>query len=146
MVDFNGSTSNTLEIKTGVPQGSVLGPFLFSVYINDLPTCTDIFNMIMYADDTTQFCDINGNPADEHLLNMELCKITDWLSANKLSLNVNKTKCMIFHSEKKQYYIPNYSLMISKSSVLITLIFLVCNNLLKVQDIYHMAIQKFYSK
>ena len=52
VVDFNGSTSDTLEIKTGVPQGSVLGPFLFSVYINDLPPCTDIFNMIMYADDT----------------------------------------------------------------------------------------------
>ena len=53
VVDFNGSTSDTLEIKTGVSQGSVLGPFLFSVYINDLPTCTDIFNMIMYEDDTT---------------------------------------------------------------------------------------------
>ena len=50
----------------------------------------------MYADDTTLFCDINGNPADEHVLNTELCKITDWLSANKLSLNVNKTKCMVF--------------------------------------------------
>ena len=106
VVDFNGSTSDTLEIKTGVPQGSVLGPFLFSVYINDLPTCTDIFNMIMYADDTTLICDINGNPADEHLLNMELCKITDWLSANKLSLNVNKTKCMIFHSDKKTVLYP----------------------------------------
>ena len=101
VVDFNGSTSDTLEIKTGVPQGYVLGPFLFSVYINDLPTCTDIFNMIMYADDTTLFCDINGNSADEHLLNVELCKITGWPSANKLSLNVNKTKCMIFHSGKK---------------------------------------------
>ena len=106
MVDFNRSTSDTLEIKTGVPQGSVLRPFLFSVYINDLPTCTDIFNMIMYADDTTLFCDINGNPADEHLLNMELCKITDWLSENKLSLNVNKTKCMIFHSYKKTVLYP----------------------------------------
>ena len=106
VVDFNGSTSDTLEIKTGVPQGSVLGPFLFSVYINDLPTCTDIFNMIMYADDTTLICDINGNPADEHLLNMELCKITDWLSANKLSLNANKTKCMIFHSDKKTVLYP----------------------------------------
>ena len=102
VVDFNGSTSDILEIKTGVPQGSVLGPFLFSVYINDLPLCTDKFNMIMYADDTTLFCDINGNPADEHVLNTELCKITDWLSANKLSLNVNKTKCMVFHSDKKK--------------------------------------------
>ena len=106
VVDFNGSTSDTLEIKTGVQQGFVLGPFLFSVYINDLPTCTDIFNMIMYADDTTLFCDINGNPADEHLLNMELCKITEWLSANKLSLNVNDTKCMIFYSDKKTVLYP----------------------------------------
>ena len=131
MVDFNGSTSDTLGINTGVPQGSVLGPFLFSVYINDLPTCTDIFNMIMYADDTTLICDINGNPADEHLLNMELCKITDWLSANKLSLNVNKTKCIIFHSDKKTVHTEP----LFKE-----------HNILKVQDIYHMAILKFYSK
>ena len=81
VVDFDGSTSDTLEIKTGVPQGSVLGPFLFSVYINDLPSCTDIFNMIMYADDTTLFCD-------------------------KLSLNVKKTKCMVFHSDKKKVLYP----------------------------------------
>ena len=71
VVDFNGSTSDTLEIKTVVPQISVLGPFLFSVYINNLPSCTDIFNMIMHADDTTLFCDINGNPADKHVLNTE---------------------------------------------------------------------------
>ena len=78
VVDFNGSTSDTLELKTGVPQSSVLGPFLFSVYINDLPSCRDIlFNMIMYADDTTLFCDINRNPVDEHVLNTELCKTTD---------------------------------------------------------------------
>ena len=60
-----------------VPQGFVLGSSLFSENINELPSCTDIFNMIMYADDTTLFCDINGNPADEHVLNTELCKITD---------------------------------------------------------------------
>ena len=84
VVDFNESTSDTLEIITGVSQGSVLGPFLFSVYINELPTCTDtcIFNMIMYEDDTTIFCDITWNPVDEHLLNVENCKITVWLAAN----------------------------------------------------------------
>ena len=71
VVDFNGLISDTLKIKTGLPQGSVLGPFLFSVYINDLPLCTGLFNMIMYANDTTLFCDIAGTPADEHFLNLE---------------------------------------------------------------------------
>ena len=118
VVDFNGSTSDTLEIRTGVPKGSVLWPVLFAVYINDLPSCTDMFNMMMYAGDTTLFC------TDEHVLNTELYKITDWLSTYKLSLNVNKTKCMVvFHSDKKNNCIQSYSLMLSKSNVLITLIF-----------------------
>ena len=53
VVGFNGFFSDRLEIKTGVPQGSVLGPFLFSLYINDLPSWTDLINKIMYADDIT---------------------------------------------------------------------------------------------
>ena len=57
--------------------------------------------MIMYADDTTLFCDITGTPADEIFLKLELCKINDWLSANKLPLNVNKTKLLVFHSFNK---------------------------------------------
>ena len=64
--------------------------------------------MIMYADDTTLSCDINGNTANEHLLHIELCKITDWLPANKLSLNVNKTKCMIFYSDIKTVLYPKF--------------------------------------
>ena len=59
IVHFDGFLSKSLELKTGVPQGSVLGPFLFSIYINDLPVSTNLFKMIMYADDTTLFCDIN---------------------------------------------------------------------------------------
>ena len=51
------------------------------------------------------FCDINWNPVDEHLLNVENCKISDWLAANKLCLNVNK-KCIIFHSDKKTVLYP----------------------------------------
>ena len=106
IVECNGFQSDSLEIKTGIPQGSVLGPFLFSVYINDLPLCTDMFNMIMYADDTTLFCDINSIPDVEHSLNAELSKITDWLAANKLSLNASKTKFMVFHSDKKTVRYP----------------------------------------
>ena len=60
-VEFNGQISNTLPISTGVPQGSVLGPLLFLIYINDLPLVSHIFDMLMYADDTTLYCNINNN-------------------------------------------------------------------------------------
>ena len=66
LVKSNGFQSDSLEIKTGIPQGSLLGLFLFLLYINDLPLCTDMFNMIMYADDTTLVCDINSIPDVEH--------------------------------------------------------------------------------
>ena len=101
IVEFDGFLSKSLEIKTGVPQGSVLGPFLFSIYINDLPVSTNLFKMIMYADDTSLFCDINNIQNPEITLNAELLKITDWLAANKLSLNASNTKFMVFHSDKK---------------------------------------------
>ena len=58
-VEFSGHKSDTLPISTGVPQGSVLGPLLFLVYINDLPLVSNIFHMLMYADDTTLYCNIN---------------------------------------------------------------------------------------
>ena len=71
-------------ITTGVPQGSVLGPFLFLICINDLPLWSKIFEM-MYADDTTLYCDIHGVLNIQHLLNAALSQISDWLAANKLS-------------------------------------------------------------
>ena len=55
--------------------------------------------MVMYADDTTLFCSIDNN-VDEHVINNELCKISEWLGANKLSLNISKTKFMVFHTSK----------------------------------------------
>ena len=70
----------------------------------------------MYADDTTLYCDIHGVPNIQHLLNAELSKINDWLAVNKLSLNVSKTKLMIFHSDKKKVLYPKLTISIELSA------------------------------
>ena len=61
--DFNGQMSTELPISTGVPQGLVLGPLLFLIYIyiNDLPLVSNIFTMLMYADNTTLYCNVNND-------------------------------------------------------------------------------------
>ena len=108
-VEFDGISSMTREIYTGVPQGSILGPLLFIIYINDLPAATDSLDFILYADDTTLSSPIcsftHGGVSDinhvSDVINLELSRISDWLAVNKLSLNAKKTKFMVFHNYQK---------------------------------------------
>ena len=102
-VQFDTCTSDMKSICNGVPQGSILGPLLFFIYINDFPKSSKVFNFLMYADDTTLFCcleDIKSNNK-ELVLNNELQRVHSWLKANRLSLNVKKTKYMLFRKQKK---------------------------------------------
>ena len=103
VVEVNGMLSEKGVIRHGVPQGSILGPLLFLLYINDISKSSDILKFFLFADDTTVF--YSADPSDENteeILNTELEKVAGWLAANKLSLNVKKSNFLHFHYGKDQ--------------------------------------------
>ena len=100
-VSFNGQSSELLENKSGVPQGSVLGPLLFLLYINDLPNISKILNFYLFADDTNIYYESDSLNDLERTINKELDKLYLWLNVNRLSLNIDKTNFIIFHPYNK---------------------------------------------
>ena len=100
-VTYNGAKSKRETIKCGVPQGSILGPLLFLLYINDLSTVSNDCFSVLFADDTNMF--VTGKNTSEMCvkLNNDLGEICEWLRCNKLSLNILKTHYMIFTTKNK---------------------------------------------
>lgn len=97
----NGNLSEPRQISCGVPQGSILGPLLFLIYINDLPNCLVMAQPRMFADDTNITVSAD-NLSDLRLnLNKALTDLSVWLKANKLSLNLTKTEYMIIGSRQR---------------------------------------------
>ena len=113
-VSINGTESGKQKMICGVPQGSVLGPLLFLIFINDLPNATD-FLTLLFADDTT-FQVSDTDPAKLFdIANSELEKASVWFTANKLTLNVKKTKFMVF--SEKQFDIGYNKLQIGGTTI-----------------------------
>ena len=92
-----------LDTNIGVPQGSVLGPILFLIYINDLFNCSN-FKTTLYADDSVLTLSNKNVNCLQTMLNSELTKINAWLKANQLSLNVTKTNFLFFTKTKEKIF------------------------------------------
>ena len=99
-VAFKGTNSDTHYVKCGVPQGSILGPLLFILYMNDICSVSKLLFTLLYADDICVL--LSGKDLNDLIavLNVELISLSVWLKSNKLSLNTQKTFFMVFHRAK----------------------------------------------
>ena len=113
-VTIGDASSPLLDISMGVPQGSTLGPLLFILYINDMSNSLSCLKTIHFADDSTLHLAMNKNENIALRVNTELAIINTWLISNKLFLNIDKTKYMIFSIKDKP---PDLRLEIGNSLI-----------------------------
>ena len=94
-------TSDMLQVRSGVPQGSVLGPLLFILYINDISMVTKDCNLDLYADDSTLYYSDNDLSKIQTTLQNNICALISWCNDNNMCLNPSKTKCMLISTPHK---------------------------------------------
>jgi hypothetical protein len=132
IVDINGNQSKAKEINISILQGSILGPILFLCYINDLHRVTDLLTL-MYADDTFTLESGDDLTALINKVNTEINKMAVWFRANKLAVNITKTKYMIFRMKSKKIDINTPDLIYNENEPNTP----VDNNLITVLERYH---------
>ena len=106
LVLINDHRSVQKTVTLGVPQGSILGPLLFTLYINDLDYVSDAFHKVLFADDTNLILSHKNILVLQETANKELLKVDTWFKCNKLSININKTN-VIFCSTKNTSNVEN---------------------------------------
>ena len=120
-VQLDNIKSNHHPISRGIPQGSVIGPLLFNIVINDLTSATAKFDDVMYADDTTlistleNFGPTNNAKKLEQNINEEISKVVTWLQSNKLKQNVSKSKLMLFCKHPK--VVPKLNILVNGNPI-----------------------------
>ena len=97
-VNVNNCHSDEKNITHGVPQGSILGPLLFLLFINDFPNCNNFFKFTLFADDSNLFCRLKKTSCSDiqNIISSNLVHVDNWLTANKIKINIDKSKFMIF--------------------------------------------------
>ena len=95
-MSFGKEISHPCLITSGVPQGSILGPLLFVLFVNDLPIVLERCQILMYADDTVMYFTASNAQEISSVLTGELAKVNDWLVDNSLFIHQGKTECVLF--------------------------------------------------
>ena len=100
-VSIDDVNSPISHINCGVPQGSILGPLLFLIYVNDIVNSSPILSFVLFADDTNILLSHNNLRELINIMNLELINVSSWFKSNKLSLNISKTHFMHFQTTRR---------------------------------------------
>ena len=117
IVTVNSVKSAECSVSCGIPQGSVLGPLLFLLYINDFSESSNVFDFHLFADDANLFYEAKNLSALETTVNCELANVYTWLCANRLSLNIDKSNYVLFHPPQRNIQRFSFSLSINNQQL-----------------------------
>lgn len=120
---IDNQCSSSLHVPFGVPQGSILGPLLFLIYINDLPKCLELCEISIYADDTVIYYSSSAPTAVEQALNKDLSNVSKWFDENLLTLNITKSNSVLIGSSHKLKACNDVSLVVNDSPLTVSIQF-----------------------